>query len=300
MLQTSSNAGSDASRFTNLVSRLLDQVIARLRYRRYVSLIDANIQPLLAKKRESIAFLYSLASAASPPTLIPVSLPSLAPPPSRDNATSPVSPTTPRSLTQQLPSKAQLLREYRKSRGYTHISEKLLLRDALYLLQGISGKFVKISTSEEDDNRVVFLEDSVSGRPNVSEVWCLHAQKNVIPAPTKVLIHRLAELGYLYNRVERFVRQRESASEVGMIEQSLCHYLQAQLTEYYRLIAILETQMSQNDDPQVAVDEAKNNTGLSLRRLDVWINEWRMRMRMMSVCVEGAKSTCILFVRVHH
>jgi gamma-tubulin complex component 3 len=115
----------------------------------------------------------------------------------------------------------------------------------------------------------------------------------VIPAPTKVLIHRLAELGYLYNRVEGFVRQRDSASEIGMIEQSLCHYLQAQLTEYYRLIAILETQMSQNDNLVIVADQVENNTGLSLRRLDVWINEWRMRMRMMSVCVEGAKSTSI-------
>lgn len=127
--------------------------------------IDANIQPLLDKKQESIAFLYSLASAAAPPKLIPVSLPSLAPPPSRDIATSPISPSTPRLATQSLSSKAQLLRDYRKSRGYAHISERLLLRDALYLLQGISGKYVKISTSKEDDNdRVVFLEDSVGDR----------------------------------------------------------------------------------------------------------------------------------------
>lgn len=86
------------------------------------------------------------------------------------------------------------------------------------------------------------------------------------------------------------MRQRESSSDVGMIEQSLCHYLQAQLTEYYRLIAILETQMFQNNNPATTVDKSRNNMGLSLRRLDVWINEWRMRMKMMSVCVEGARS----------
>ncbi|KAJ3565736.1 hypothetical protein NP233_g7448 [Leucocoprinus birnbaumii] len=251
----SANGGSDALRFTNLVSRLLDE-------------------PLLAKKEESIAFLFSLASAVAPPTLIPVTLPSLAPPPSRDTATSPISSSSPQPSTHSAPTKAKLLRDYRKSRGYTHIPEQSLLRDALYLLQGISGKYVKISTEEEEDNRVVFLED---------------AQKNIVSPPTKVLIHRLAELGYLYNRVETFVRQRESAPEVGMIEQSLCHYLQAQLTEYYRLIAILETQMSQNDEPAMVADQSRNNAGLSLRRLDVWINEWRMRMRMMSVCVEGAK-----------
>ena len=33
----------------------------------------------------------------------------------------------------------------------------------------------------------------------------------------------------------------------------------------------------------------EQESGLTLWRLDVWINEWRLRMRMMSVCVEGAK-----------
>lgn len=114
----------------------------------------------------------------------------------------------------------------------------------------------------------------------------------MIPSSTQALIHRLAELGYLYSRVESFVRERETASGVGMIEQSLCHYLQSQLTEYYRLIAILETQMSstqKDETPFGAPPPGGSETGLSLRRLDVWVNEWRLRMRMMSVCVEGAR-----------
>ena len=71
-----------------------------------------------------------------------------------------------------------------------------------------------------------------------------------------------------------------------MIEQSLCHYLQIQLTEYYRLIAVLETHLSSTSTDASSVNE---ETGLSLRRLDVWVTEWRLRMRMMSVCVEGAR-----------
>ena len=77
-----------------------------------------------------------------------------------------------------------------------------------------------------------------------------------------------------------------------MIEQSLCHYLQVQLTEFYRLIAILETQLSSKHNPEALVNQESfsfEETGLSLRRLDVWVNEWRLRMRMMSVCVEGAR-----------
>ena len=78
-----------------------------------------------------------------------------------------------------------------------------------------------------------------------------------------------------------------------MIEQSLCHHLQAQLTEYYRLVAILESQMSisspQNHDPDH--DITHKESALTLKRLDVWLNDWRLRMRMMSVCVEGARGT---------
>ncbi len=87
-----------------------------------------------------------------------------------------------------------------------------------------------------------------------------------------------------------------------MIEQSLCHHLQTQLTEYYRLIAILESQMATvppTDDLGRAngIDDDRpreEETGLTLKRLDVWIEDWRLRMRMMSVCVEGARGHLLL------
>ena len=112
-------------------------------------------------------------------------------------------------------------------------------------------------------------------------------------------------MGHLYIRVETFVREREGRPGVGMIEQSLCHHLQSQLTEYYKLIAILESQMGfvhKTDDPKSPspldlVDVREEETGLTLKRLDVWINEWRLRMRMMSVCVEGAKGNIIVLLQ---
>ena len=92
---------------------------------------------------------------------------------------------------------------------------------------------------------------------------------------------RLAEIGYLYTRVEDYVKTREDAGGVGMIEQSLCHHLQSQLTEYYRLIAVLESQMgvaveegNHSSEINGVPDIRKEETGLTLRRLDVWINDW--------------------------
>lgn len=162
------------------------------------------------------------------------------------------------------------------------MSETLILRDTLYLLQGISGKYVHFaSIKDPDSNQLVFRDD----------------MRCIIPAPTKALILRLAEVGYLYMRVDSFVREREGKPGIGMIEQSLCHHLQTQLTEYYRLIAVLESQMSSGASSEDSADGTTSQgtdpqteeSGLTLKRLDVWIQEWRLRMRMMSVCVEGAR-----------
>jgi gamma-tubulin complex component 3 len=103
-------------------------------------------------------------------------------------------------------------------------------------------------------------------------------------------------VGHLFTLVDRFVRDREGCAGVGMIEQSLCHHLQSQLTEYYRLIAVLESQLSAagSTKPADNVDIRAEESGLTLRRLDVWINDWRLRMRMMSVCVEAARGNSLV------
>lgn len=73
-----------------------------------------------------------------------------------------------------------------------------------------------------------------------------------------------------------------------MIGQSLCHYLESQLTEYYRLIAVLESQM-QIGKGMEEPEATEEDSGLTLKRLEVWIDEWRLRLRMVSACVEGCR-----------
>ena len=79
---------------------------------------------------------------------------------------------------------------------------------------------------------------------------------------------------------------------MGMIEQSLCHYLESQLTEYYRLIAVLESQMNLTAAKNEGDSESRSfeeESGLTLKRLEVWVDDWRLRLRMMSACVEGCR-----------
>jgi len=49
--------------------------------------------------------------------------------------------------------------------GISYLNEKLLIRDTLYLMQGISGKYVKFSSLNEDDKRLDFPTNSVSSLP---------------------------------------------------------------------------------------------------------------------------------------
>lgn len=45
--------------------------------------------------------------------------------------------------------------------GTFHLNESLLIRDTLYLMQGISGKYVRFASSSQQDKRLVFPSDSV-------------------------------------------------------------------------------------------------------------------------------------------
>ncbi|EIW76095.1 gamma-tubulin complex DGRIP91 SPC98 component [Coniophora puteana RWD-64-598 SS2] len=269
---------TDTAHLTSLIRRHLSQSNASPNASLQFTNLNARLQaqPALARKHDALLFLHTLASSSrpQPPSILSPKSPSPLPIPS------PLpTPVDPQSTSR---SKAAILAEYRARIGKPHVPEHLLLRDALYLLQGISGKHISLH-----DGNLTFHHDS----------------KYTITAPLKSLLHRLAEVGHLYARVDAFVRSRDVSSsllppssahpshntltppQVGMIEQSLAHHLQSQLTQYYRLIAVLESQL--NSAPSSSPDQS----GLTLKRLDVWINEWRLRMRMMSVCVEGAKGT---------
>ncbi|KAG8860111.1 Microtubule-nucleating Tub4p (gamma-tubulin) complex component [Tulasnella sp. 330] len=266
LLQTPSPSPTiTAQRFMNLLSRFIEQ-------------------EAVSRKHSTLLFLHSLSASNSSnaQTFLPnfqQPAPSQAKRPKQNGFLPPASQIKGHDRTGK--SKAQILREYRSKTGHPHVSEDLLVRDSLYLLQGISGKYVHLANvpgdASDEKKTLVFKE----------------ASNAIIPESTRELIHKLSELGYLYTRVAAFVQAGETNRSMGLIKQSLCHHLQAQLTEYYRIVAVLESQMAQG----VAVEDSSSgrsedrDTGLTLRRLEVWIEEWRLRMRMMSVCVEGCKDT---------
>jgi len=56
------------------------------------------------------------------------------------------------------------------------------------------------------------------------------------------MILEMSELGWLYKRVNDFIARNIDSMYCDQVTQSLCFAIQAELTEYYRLIALLENQ----------------------------------------------------------
>ena len=141
------------------------------------------------------------------------------------------------------------------------VTEQSLLRDVLYVFQGIEGKMIRYDEGSEG-----YRIDSMIG----------------VPFPIRDFIDKLNELGWLYRKVRKFLDARMGDKALGLVGQSFCSVIHRELTEYYRLLAVLEAQQNQlyND---------KAIEGLTLRRLMVWTNDPLVRMKALATLVDLCK-----------
>ena len=125
-----------------------------------------NVKSALNRKPAELQFLYSLGTSPSASSSVAKFLPTLAPPRVLKNTAKPTRPSNDDASGNKKAgkSKAELLRKYREKIGRPHLSEEALLRDALYILQGISGKYVRFVESDEAsaEPKLIFEEDPVS------------------------------------------------------------------------------------------------------------------------------------------
>ncbi|PWZ00995.1 hypothetical protein BCV70DRAFT_205609 [Testicularia cyperi] len=194
--------------------------------------------------------------------------------------------------------KTQLLHKFRTKLGKAHIPEADLLRDVLFLLQGISGRHVRF---EEEFCLEPVDHDAGATDAGPSKILRVvfaegEGETGYINAPTKRIVHRLAELGQLYKRVTRFSQERTAMPTSGLVMQSLCHFISSELTGFYQLIATLEAQAkasATHDGSTAASGEAAvastSTTHVTLKRLALWTEEMTLRFRLMSTIVESCQ-----------
>lgn len=146
--------------------------------------------------------------------------------------------------------------------GTSEVTEAALVRDILYVFQGIDGKNIKMSSTENCYK--------VEAKANLSKsLW-----------DTAV---RLAELGWLHNKIRKYADQRSLDRSFGLVGQSFCAALHQELKEYYRLLSVLHSQLQLEDDQGVNVGL---ESSLTLRRLLVWTYDPKIRLKTLAALVD--------------
>eukprot|EP01138_Halocafeteria_seosinensis_P009649 gb/GECG01009860.1/.p1 GENE.gb/GECG01009860.1/~~gb/GECG01009860.1/.p1 ORF type:complete len:1022 (+),score=109.43 gb/GECG01009860.1/:1-3066(+) len=160
------------------------------------------------------------------------------------------------------------------------LSEQLLLRDLLYVFQGIDGKYIKFNTKTDRFELAVGSED--------------------IPGNTKHLVGVLSEVGWLYKRASEAINsQMENIDTLGTTVQSFCSCLQMELDDFFRLLAVLESQLNVSAIHSVDSDEFSSSevsrharlvpNSLTLRRLFTWMQAPMQRLRNLCNIAESCR-----------
>ncbi len=142
--------------------------------------------------------------------------------------------------------------------------EQAILKDILFVLQGIDGKYVKFC--EATFRHVV--------DPSVLPL---------LPPGSGDLIAHVCEMSWLYSHVEVCVNCTDEMKDTrdvrpGLVRQAFAYSIGEELTEYYRFLAILDSQLGASE------------AGLTLRRLAVWALEPIERLRLIATLVDAAGS----------
>ena len=162
------------------------------------------------------------------------------------------------------------------------VSEHALIRDCLYAFQGINAEHVQRGGGGGSGRRTGDCYEVCSGVG--------------APGATRDLLSCCCELGWLYTRVGSFVSRALDNPALGMCGQALVHAVQEELTDYYRLVAVLEAHLSgkqqQQQQRQQGLPCEKGGVGsggaLTLRRLVVWVAEPLERMRLLATVCDAA------------
>ncbi|KAK4297042.1 hypothetical protein Pmani_030506 [Petrolisthes manimaculis] len=168
------------------------------------------------------------------------------------------------------------------------VTEKVLIRELLFVFQGIEGKIIKMDANK----------DGYKLDPKVR-----------LSGSQREMILKLAELGWLYIQVKNFcewgsgsMEHRCDVASGGLVSQSLVLALREELSEYCRLIAVLEAQNQDGGDTPVS----ESGGGLTLRRLVLWTLEPRTRLRILAFLTHAARTlsggACVsaIYQHLHH
>ncbi|KAJ2229880.1 Microtubule-nucleating Tub4p (gamma-tubulin) complex component [Coemansia sp. RSA 1722] len=152
---------------------------------------------------------------------------------------------------------------YRMLPTYDAADEMALLRDLIYVMQGIDGTCVRWN---EKTKMYGICGDMQFSRP------------------TREMVLSIAELGALARNVQQYVMWVENSGR--LFEQSFGSELRQELAAYFELVAGIEAKLA-NIPAELRPGETL--AGASLRRVLGWTSDVRARLRLMNVAIEGVR-----------
>jgi gamma-tubulin complex component 3 len=147
-------------------------------------------------------------------------------------------------------------------------TELELLRDVLYVFQGIDGRYIRFSTETQS-----------------------YAFSDIMRLPIALqdMILQMCELGWLFQRVQEYIRRSEAVELVGMVAQAFGFALQEELNDYYRLLAVVESQLSgPSTSHSLTRSSSQGEDELTLLRLFVWMQDPIERMCLIATLTDIA------------
>uniref|UniRef100_A0A383WQ52 Uncharacterized protein n=1 Tax=Tetradesmus obliquus TaxID=3088 RepID=A0A383WQ52_TETOB len=149
------------------------------------------------------------------------------------------------------------------------VKESVLVQDVLRTVQGLTGRY-----------------NTFNGAAAGSGIAVAPQEQLQIPGRWRAALHELGELGVMYKRVQAAIAEGR-VQGCGSVRQALCAALADEVTDFYRLMAVLETQLAvpqpmPGDEPAAAAGPY-----LSLPRLQLWLDEPLRRMRLLAALVDS-------------
>lgn len=150
------------------------------------------------------------------------------------------------------------------------VPEHLLVADVLGACLNLNGRFLHFQPGSGDQD---------------SGYAC--SRPDAIPAAQQQLLLRESEAGWLLKRVEALVASLASLQSV--VHEALAAAARKEVSNYYRLVAILEAQAAAGGGGSSTATPSPAEGALTLRRLQVWLSEPLARLRVLAGCLEAAK-----------
>ena len=157
------------------------------------------------------------------------------------------------------------------------VSEADLVRDVLFVCQGIDGRHIR-------------FEATVDG-------YLLDRHVSIPPAPRQ-LLQRLCEAGWLARRLRSYLARPPG----GAVARALAAAVAQEVAQYDQLLAVLEAQaQGEAPTPATPASAATSAPYLTLRRLDVWLADPLAALRRLAVLTDATAGLqgCTLAAALH-